>query len=486
MICAGVIVVLAYQLWTTLKVTEEENDIYLFLAQGNAKILPWGSGEWERAYNGTRILQGDSLKTQNNGRLVVELFDDHFIRMDESTEITFSEISKNNGVYEINLVLGEGNVWLNSEEISDKPVKFMVRTEHTVVRTVSTIYEVEQKPDVEAIRVIEGNILADILIDEDGKKRKVETINIGVGQQAVIEDEDLEEYAQRKSPSVISALSDEFRESSFYKWNMAEDKSPTDFSIKSNGFDSSLMDEEEATGDVETEIEGELAAPEITVPSTLDFETPENSLTIRGTTVAETDKMMVDITSGSETETYDLNLYIPGNTEWSFAVSESAATLSPGENVYEFYAVSEEGKESSKETLTVNLTSGDEPEEDEDEELDLGALTVPEVETFNGAASNAVETGDVKVTGSVSGAEKIIVSGYTLSMFEPGDETWIYYAKESLGNLDPGENTYTVTAVAPDGTEKSSEFTITYNKPPEEEPADETVEDDAATPEPQA
>lgn len=477
MICAGVIVVLAYQLWSTLKMSEEENDIYMYLAQGNAKILPWGAGEWERAYNGTRILQGDSLKTQSSGRLVVELFDDHFIRMDEKTEITFSEISENNGVYEINLILGDGNIWLNSDENSESPVKFMIRTNHTVVRTVSTIYEVEQSSGKEIIRVIEGNLVADILIDEDGKKRKVETVSVGVGQEAVITDEDLEKYSQRRSPSVIQALSDDFRESTFYKWNMAEDNNPTDYSIKSNGFDSSLIEEEEATGDVTTVMEGELAAPVITVPSTLDFETPEESLTIRGTTVAETNKMMVDVTAGSEKQTYELNLYVPGNTEWSFAVSESGGTMLPGTNIYEFYAVGEEENESSKEKLTVIYKS-----EEEEEDLDLGPLTVPEINTFNGTSSNVVETDTVKVVGSVSGAEDIIVNGYTLSMFEPGDETWTYYAKESLGNLEPGENTYTVEAVSPDGTKKSNEFSITYNKPEEEEP----VEEEPATPEPEA
>ena len=57
MICAGVIVVLGYQLFTSINQGEDDKDIYMYLARGNAKILPWGAGEWERAYNGTKLLQ---------------------------------------------------------------------------------------------------------------------------------------------------------------------------------------------------------------------------------------------------------------------------------------------------------------------------------------------------------------------------------------------------------------------------------------------
>lgn len=472
MISAGVIVVLSLQLWGALQSSEDENNIYMYLAQGNAKILPWGAGEWERAYNGTRLLQGDSLKTQKGGRMVVELFNDHYIRLDERTEITFSEIEKSGDAYEINLIVRDGNIWLNSDDESESPINFMVRTNHTVIKTVSTIYEVEQSNEAEIIRVIEGNLMADIMIDEEGTKRKVETISIGVGQEAVITQQDFNDYAERKSPSVINALSDDFREGSFYRWNMAEDKNPTDFSIKGSTIDTGLFDEG-ATEDVSEEVEeGELAKPVITVPSTLTFSTPESSLTIRGTTVAETQKLMVDVESGSDTQTYELNLYVPGNTEWSFAISDVGGTMSPGLNTYSFYALGEGDARSARTILKVNFEG-----EGGEEDLDLGALTTPTVDSYNGSDSNVVDVDTVKVVGSVEGAEKIVVSGYTLSAFNPGDTTWVYYAKESIGNLDPGENNFTVVAVAPDGAEKSTTFSITYNK-------SEPVEEEPATPEP--
>ncbi|MCD6109936.1 FecR domain-containing protein [bacterium] len=477
MISTGVIIVLGYQLWSTTQNSGDGNDIYAYTAQGTSKILPWGSGEWERMYNGTKLLQEDSIKTQTGGRVVVELFHDNYIRLDEKTEISFVDIKKDGDGYEVNVQLKEGKIWVNSNKNSEIPVKFTVSTNHTLIKNVSTIYEVEQTSLAEAVRVIKGDILADIMIDEDGKVRKVETLSVGVGQQAIITDKNIEAYTNRQSPSVIDAVSDDFRNMSFYKWNMAEDQHPTDFSI-GGGSATQMVFDEEATEDVAIN-EGELAKPKITTPSTLTFTTPESSLTIRGTTTALTQKMMVDAENNGDTETYELNLYVPGNTEWSFAVSQVAGTLKPGVNTYEFYALGENELKSGKTQLIVKYQS-DEVTDEEEINADLGELVAPEVISYNGKDSNVVDTDVVKVVGSVSGAKEINVSGYTLSAFEPGDTTWIYYARESLGNLDPGENKFTVTAIAPDGSKNSTDFTITYNKAEEEALA----EDNGATEEP--
>jgi FecR protein len=493
MICAGVIVVLGYNLWSSLQTPEEKEDVYLYTANGSSKILTWGSGEWNRAYTGTRLLQGDSIKTQKGGRIVIELFEDHYIRMDERTEISISEIKESGDAYEVGILLEEGKVWINSDKNSETPVKFKVRTGHTAIQTVSTIYEVEQNIGSEVIRVMNGEVLADIFVDEADARRKVETIAIGVGQEAVITDKDLQDYASMQSPSVIHALSDEFKESSFYKWNYAEDKSPTDYSLKGGAFDDALL-EDSATDDAEvTEDVGEsdLPKPVITTPSSNVFTTPESSLTLRGTTSAMTQKMMVDVTSGNDTQTYELNLYVTGGSQWSFAISEAGGTMEDGTNIYKFYAIDEEELKSATATVTVvyegdGITTEDEDDEDEDSEDDeedeevgdLGDFIAPEVLTYNGGESNEFDEDGVSVSGSVEGAEKVLVNGYQLTAFEPGDTTWTFYAKESIGNLSDGENTYNVVAYAPDGSTKSATALIVYDQPePEEE---EVVEDPEA------
>jgi len=475
-ICAGVIVVLGYQLWSSLNSESNEKDIFMYTAQGSSKILPWGAGEWERGYNGTRLLQGDSIKTLSGGRIVVDLFKDHFIRLDEKTELVLTEIKKNGDSYEVNLTLMEGKVWLNSNENSKTPVKFTVTTNHTFIKTVGTIYEVEQVAGSEIIRVIKGTILADIMIDDNGKKNKVESLQIGVGQEATLTSKEIQMYTNRESPSVVNALSDSFKESGFYKWNMSEDQVPSDFSLSSSNV---TLPDENATGEIETGLpvlEGELASPVITTPSTLNFSTPESSLTIRGTTVADTRKMMVDVKSGETLNTYELNLYLSGNTEWSFIVSDEAGTMKSGLNEYLFYALGDNETNSGKTKLTVAYNK--EGAAAEEETTVTGPLTVPKATSYNGGTSNTVNADGIKVVGSVSGAEKVLVDGYQLKAFKAGDTVWSYTAKESYGNLKSGENIYTVEAVAKDGSKKTATFAIIYNKPAA------TTTEMPATPEP--
>jgi len=495
MICTGVIVVLGYNLWSSLQMPEEKEDIYMYMANGSAKILPWGSGEWERSYTGTRLFQGDSIKTQKGGRIVIELFEDHYIRLDERTEINISEIKESGDAYEIGILLQEGKIWVNSDKNSENPVKFKIRTSHTAIQTVSTIYEVEQNIGSEVIRVMNGEVLSDIFVDEEDSRRKVESIAIGVGQEAVITDKDLKDYADMKSPSVIHALSDEFKDSIFYKWNYAEDKLPTDYSLKGGVLDGNAFLEDGATEEVdatvsEDEGESDLPRPVITTPSSNVFTTSESSLTLRGTTSAMTKKMMVDVTSGDDTQTYELNLYVTGGSQWSFAISEAGETMVNGTNIYKFYAVDEGDLKSATATVTVvyegdgNIENDETDEideadedsadtEDEEEVEDLGDFVAPEVLTYNGQESNEFSEDGIKVSGSVAGAEKVLVNGYQLTAFEPGDTTWTFYAKESLGNLDDGENTYNVVAYAPDGSTKSVEAVIIYDQPePEEEIAE--------------
>ncbi|MBU1446309.1 FecR family protein [Patescibacteria group bacterium] len=501
MICTGVIVVLGYQLYSSLQGPEEKEDIYMYLANGSAKILPWGSGEWERAYSGTRLFQGDSIKTPQGGRIVVELFEDHYIRMDERTELSISEIKASGDGYEVEINLQDGKIWINSDETSDSPVRFNVRTKHTSIQTVATVYEVEQNIDSEVIRVMEGEVLADIFVDEGEDQRKVESISIGVGQESVITDQDLQDYADMKNPSVINAIADEFKESFFYKWNYAEDKLPTDYSLKGGGDFNEALIEGGATEDPEQVVteeagESDLPCPIITTPSTNVFTTPESSLTLRGTTSEMTKQMMVDVTSGSNTQTYELNLYVTGGSQWSFAISAAGGNMKAGTNIYKFYAIDENDLKSATATVTVVYESDgsvvlDEDAVDPEEEVideeteevgDLGDFVAPKVLTYNGGESNEFDVDGVSVSGSVAGAEKVLVNGYQLTAFKPGDTKWTFYAKESLGNLSDGENTYNVVAYAPDGSTKSVEAIIIYDQPePEEEevPAEEPVADES-------
>lgn len=48
-------------------------------------------------------------------------------------------------------------------------------------------------------------------------------------------------------------------------------------------------------------------------------------------------------------------------------------------------------------------------------------------------------------------AVQIVVNGYTLTRFQPGDRKWAYFGSTKFGTLLPGENKYSVVAISRDG-----------------------------------
>lgn len=111
--------------------------------------------------------------------------------------------------------------------------------------------------------------------------------------------------------------------------------------------------------------------------------------------------------------------------------------------------------------------------------LDLGALSLPTISEIGGVAfdSSKSETGvtiieaPITVKGTVQGAAKVVVNGYTLQQFTPkiGQEIFTYRISENNKNLQKGENVYEVYAIGSNGEKgKSVFFKIIYEPKPEE------------------
>lgn len=466
----GVIGVLGFQLWNNLQ--GAKGDVYFYIAAGKAKMLEYGMQEWETAYSGTKMLLGDSVKTSMGSRGVLQFFNGTIVRMDEDTEIVVTDITKRSDVEKIGLTLNHGNIWINkiqTEGVDESD--FLVRTSHLQVSDVGTVFEVESNTR-ETVRVLKGSVNVQIL-DNDEKRTLLDTVQVGVGQEMNLDEAILKAFQNRETPSVLMALSDQFKLSDWYIWNSNEDQNPTDFTIH---HDLPLLTEENATQEVNgmtqqpgtTQESGApapasvgtsgLQTPVITQPASASMSTDQNKVAISGTVGTGTAKVIVRQTISGNTDEYTLSKFKAGDTSFTYNVSETLGNFRPGQNIYNFYAVDASGKKSDP--AEVRITYSKTAVEVTD------ALSAPKVVSYNGGTSNTVTVSVVKVDGSVSGAEKIVVNGYTLSKFVPGAKTWTYYANEEGGNLKPGLNEYEVYALDPQGNKSAvTKFTITYNKP---------------------
>ena len=95
----------------------------------------------------------------------------------------------------------------------------------------ASVFAVGNDLDYQSSRVFavfdDEGLLVEVMNKEGSKV--VEQENLGVWQEFVFTDNVLEKYWSYQSPTVISALSDEFKISNWSKWNIVEDETPTEF-----------------------------------------------------------------------------------------------------------------------------------------------------------------------------------------------------------------------------------------------------------------
>ncbi len=76
----------------------------------------------------------------------------------------------------------------------------------------------------------------------------------------------------------------------------------------------------------------------------------------------------------------------------------------------------------------------------------------PEILTPKPGDRIPASSDSVKVEGvAPEGTLQMVVNGYTLTRFQPGDRKWVYFSSQKFGTLVPGDNLYSVVAVSYDG-----------------------------------
>ena len=345
-ICLGLIVVLGVRLWKTLYGGEANQSAYMHIVSGSAQMKSWGTEQFFDISSDVVIIEGDEIKTSADGKVILEFFDGTIMRISGGSYLVLSEINESDDP-SISIWLIDGKLWVNKIYGNSRDTNIAVNLDAVSIKSDElSAFEVEHEFD-ELVRVIRGDeVLADINSKGD-KSKVVESETIGVGQEMVFTDEVLEKYWQYQSPSILAAISDEFKASDWFKWNDAEDASPTQI-------DKSLV----LSGETLVEVESEIMVPEVEIEAS----DPE----------ADTD--------------------------------ESVETP-------------EEEPEEEPEVP-------DEETPEEEPAADLGPLTVPTITSVGGVTETNSDgyyvvdgaTGIVPFAGTVSGASKVVVYGYTLSI----------------------------------------------------------------------
>ena len=236
---------LLVQLYSVITFKPVLSEVFYYAVEGEAQIYPWGSENWQKAYSGTRILQGDALKTSKDSKVILEFFDGTKVRMGEDSEIVFEEIKSTGEQNEFIFTLRRGDMWVNKSVVEDVRTDVIVNMANIKITSIGTVFALTQGKE-EKVRIVKGKVKVDVLKPEDDEVKVVDSFEVGVGQEAIFGAKEIREFREYKRPYVLEALSDEFKLSDWYKWNAGEDKNPTVFS-SDPGVNTSVLTSEPAT-----------------------------------------------------------------------------------------------------------------------------------------------------------------------------------------------------------------------------------------------
>ncbi len=125
------------------------------------------------------------------------------------------------------------------------------------------------------------------------------------------------------------------------------------------------------------------------------------------------------------------------------------------QNLAKFYP-----QEAAQIRRRIELSAAGEEKKKEETEKKEGEIDAPEILEPADAARISGNVDTVKIEGTAPPeAAQIVVNGFTLTKFQPGDRKWTYFAAKKFGTLLPGENTFSVYAVSRDG-KKSNETKV--------------------------
>ncbi|MBI5754225.1 hypothetical protein HZA40_03740 [Candidatus Peregrinibacteria bacterium] len=378
-ICVGVIGVLLFNLWRAFFPSEKAKAAYLHIVQGSAQMKAWGTDSFFNLTTDSVVMQGDRIRSSADAKFIVEFFDGTLMRTGGNVDISFDKIDDKGSSTGMDLHLYAGDIWFDMMNRSSGHADVEVTMNNVVAKSnQASVFDIENDGDqvVRVVSVFQNSGLGVDVLDKDSSK-VVETENVGIGQQIDFSADVLKAYWNHQSPTVLAAISDDFKQSDWYLWNLKEDNSPTVFEKTIGPGGVPLVK----------------VAPQTVAPAVAVTPDVPSATNLDGTPI---------VSSDSKTATA---------TEITPAKTDTTKTTSPADS-------NTVGK-------PVITSVADDVKPDA-----LGKYQV----------TSRVTT----LSGTIKGATKVVVNGYTLTKFKAGDANWNYYANADFGLMKAGENTYEI------------------------------------------
>lgn len=448
-----------------------ENKAAVKIVAGTADMKIWGVEQWIKAFDGSVLNEGDEIRTGLDSRATLSLYNGSVIRLNSDTRIELTKLKSRNGQDEAAFILHSGELWIKRS--SDKSIRtaFEVATSHLNAQSMGTIFNVLEKNKTESVRVMDGKVKVAVKVGDESQMRTVEEIEVVFGQEITIGNQEIADMQARKPIFLLALLSDNFRDTEWYKWNRKQDSVETETVAvsedaqkqKTSQLAEIIADQQQKKTEEDQQIEevkAVLTSPEILTPKENERTTKKGEVLISGTASSAAQKIEVTTYVGNKPESYILQKYAAGSGKWTYLAASGYGNLVAGNNKYSIVAIGKDGERSDPNEIEIFYDKPKEP-------ADLSAPVVAE-DYLNFETSED----SVLVNGKIGkGIVKVFVNDFVLTKYVPDSGAWGYYAKTQYGNLKEGENEYSVYGVDVDGNKTPvTKFKIAKKAKPAEEP----------------
>jgi hypothetical protein len=443
-----------------------DSSAVVYVVDGKSQIKSFGNEDFAPVLTGQNLLEGDRVRTLTDSRAVIEFYDGVLLRMDAGTDVIIEAVEKGKGNNKISVKVNAGDVWVNKPVDTDTESTFITKTDYLTVSASDSTFALRSGLP-ESVRVVDNGVLVEIVEGE----QSLDQIEVSVGQELILTNDSYDAFVRRETPSVLDALDINFQQSSWYKFNIEEDASPTQFIADpalSDGSSTTIESEnpiDNSVDDIVDNLEESsslLDSPVVTSPS---FGSTQNAETIEiiGNAPVGSENIMVTSFEEGAPNPYVLKGYEAGDTTFRYIATydEGNGNLVVGENRFEIVAIDANGDESPTTTLTFTYELSAEAASNTPDEL-----TAPEIVLINDQPAGEkfiLEEDRAVIIGSAgTWATQVVVNGYTLREYTPNSGTFTYILSDTFGNLKSGDNELVIYAKDKDGN-KSPELTFVVN-----------------------
>jgi len=445
------------------------------IKKGTTEFSLADTDSWTPAYSEQKFFTGDAIRTRDKAQSSLKLSGGNTIFLDSNSELVFTElIQKGKSQNIIDLKLNKGRAWIKTSEDSlneESKSRFNIATNRILLHIRGTVLDLSVSDTQDTIRLVRGKIDIDVFDKNDPEN--TQNISMGVGQKLVVSNQTVEKI--KKGESKLEIIDSDFFESKWHLQNLEKFYPQEAAQIRRKievNVESKKIIEEEKVKSI-----GEIETPKILKPINQEkIAATAELVQIEGTAPVEAAQIVVN--------GFTLTKYQPGDRKWSYFAAKKFGTLVPGENTYQVYAITRDGKKSETTSVTIFYESSQQTaQKTVSPPITPPKIAIPETKLqvsspdFNPplvtspivlAHGETYETSSdvVTIKGTVDPKTNAIkVNGYQLKKFKPGNTEFTYIASSRYGkrsNLIVGKNNYEIMAFGPDGKISSTTVKVIY------------------------